>query len=266
MNPARASRRPLLILAPVLLAGCPMFSEYNVISDEEELQIGQKVAAEVEKENAPLRDRFLQDYVNDVGWRVARAALEDRPGIPYTFKVIAAKEVNAFACPGGPVYIQTGLLAAAGDESEVVGVLGHEIGHVVAKHGARQMSKEIGIESVLDAILGEKGNDGARAGAKILGGVFLLHYSREDELEADSYGLKYAVAAGYDPDGLARMFERLRAEAGDDPGSVERLLSTHPALGERVARIRGMLVASPPPRGLLRDRPYFQQVKRRLPR
>lgn len=254
----------VLFLLPL---GCELLANFNVLSDEEEIALGKKFTAEIEKEKPPVQDPTLNWYAQDIGSRIAATALQDRPGIPYTFKVVADKSINAYALPGGPVYIHTGLLAAAENEYEVIGVLGHEIGHVVGKHGAKQISKQAGIQILLDSALGKDGNDGAKTAGTLLGNFMLLSYSREDEYEADMLGLKYSVAAGYRPEGLMELFKKIQAnQGGGDPGAIERMLSTHPPTGERIARVQQWVAQNPLPPTLVIDRPLFRQIKARLPK
>ena len=170
-------------------------------------------------------------YVQSVANRVLAQAKKDRPNVTWKVRVIDdPKQVNAFATPGGYLYVFSGLLLEADDESELAGVWGHEAGHVVARHSARQMVDAFGLETVASLALGQQPNLAQQLTASILANGAMLANSRADENEADTYGVKYARAAGYDPHGISRFFGKLLAMQGKTP-RVLTFLSDHPATG-----------------------------------
>lgn len=241
------------------------------ISDEQEKQIGLQVAAELEQKQKIryLDDQVVSDYVRGVAERILASARRDRPGVEWQVHVIDdAKTVNAFATPGGFVYVYTGLLLAAADESELAGVLAHESGHVVARHSARQIVDAYGLEAVTALALGKNpGLLGKLASTIAVKGALLAH-SRSEESEADEYGARYTSAAGCDPHGLVRFFEKLMAKEGHAP-AVLTWLSDHPATTDRIARVNRYIdehKLDGHDRGEERFAPIKQRLEARAPR
>jgi predicted Zn-dependent protease len=210
-----------------------------LVSDEQEKQIGLAVRDDLEKKD---QVRYLQDptvtaFVKEISGKILPLAEKDRPGVTWTVAVIDdPKTVNAFATPGGYLYVYSGLLLAADDPAEVAGVLAHEAGHVVARHSARQMVNAMGIEAVTQIALGENAGGTAQLAAALAGKTLLLAHSRSEELEADEFGARYASAAGYDPRGIATFFQKLEAEQGKTP-AILTWLSTHPPSAERIQKV-----------------------------
>ena len=237
----------------------------SVVSVPQEIQIGREANAAVRKETPELHDAQVNAYVQRIGTRLARAA----PGAkyPYSFHVANYREINAFSLPGGPVWINRGVLRAAGNESQVASVLAHEIAHIARRHASDQMEKALiarwGL-GVLGAMLGNAGGAGAAqaAGAMVANGVF-LKFSRDDEREADRVGLQIMTKAGWDGRGMTELFEVLRREATRDPDAVDVFFSTHPSPQDRIANLRGISVRA---RGGIRDSKEFRSVKARLAR
>ncbi len=213
-----------------------------LISTEQENQLGLQVKQELEqKQGVEYIDGPVNDYVQTVAGRILEHAKKDRPDVTWTVKVINDPEqVNAFATPGGFLYVFSGLILAADDTAELAGVLGHEAGHVVARHSARQMVNAMGLETLAAVALGEDPNTLAQLAAALAGQGTLLAHSRADEIEADELGAKYSAAAGYDPRGIASFFEKLMKGEGKQPGWA-RFLSTHPPSAERVERVNAFI-------------------------
>jgi len=171
--------------------------------------------------------------------------------------------------PGGYVYVNLGLLRAARNESEVAGVLAHEIGHVVGRHGAKQLTKRYGLEILIRMATG----DDPTLTEQIVGTVLevgatglLLKYSRHDEAEADRLAVQNTYDAGFDPNGLASFFEMLLKEEGrGTPSKLERILSTHPPTAERIRAVRAQIAKLPPRTDLKTDSPEFRQIQAILP-
>jgi predicted Zn-dependent protease len=207
-----------------------------LISDEQENQIGLQVKQELEqKEHVRYaEDPQVVSFVKGITDRILPLAEKDRPGVKWDVKVIDdAKTVNAFATPGGHLYVYSGLLMAADNPSEVAGVLSHECGHVVARHSARQMVDAFGLQAVAALALGKNPGLASQVAAGVAGKGLMLANSRGDETEADEYGARYASGAGYDPRGLITFFEKLQKQEGKTP-QVMKFLSDHPATPDRI--------------------------------
>ncbi|HEX2568572.1 MAG TPA: M48 family metallopeptidase [Polyangia bacterium] len=210
-----------------------------LISNEQESQLGLQVKQELEqKQNVKyLADPVVVNYVREVAGRVLDFAKKDRPDVKWEVNVIDdPKTVNAFATPGGYLYVYTGLLQLADNEAELAGVMGHEAGHVVARHTARQMVNAYGLEAVTSMALGKNPNLLTQLGATVAAKGALLAHSRSDEDEADEYGARYSSQAGYDPHGITAFFEKLKAKEGNT-SKILVWLSDHPATAERISRI-----------------------------
>jgi predicted Zn-dependent protease len=209
--------------------------QMSLLSEAEELAIGQQQDAEIRREMGVYDDPNLQRYVNEIGQELARNS--HRPTLPWTFTIVDNAAINAFALPGGYIYVTRGLLAYLDDESELAGVLGHEIGHVTARHAAqaytRQAQANLGLTIL--SIFVPSTRPFADLGATGLGVLFLKH-GREAELEADRLGVEYGSGAGYDPSGVPRFLATLaRVNAMSERG-VPNWLSTHPDPGSRVTK------------------------------
>lgn len=245
-------RHLLLSVAILSFTACSMMQRSQteqivaatLITDQQETDLGFQVHEELKKENTKFLDvPDVGFYVSGLVQKLTPQADKDRPGVKWQYFVIDdPKTVNAFATPGGRIYIYTGLLLAADTEAEVVGVLGHELAHVVARHSARQLVAAKGLETVAAMALGKDPSDVALLAAGLLGKGSIMAYGREMELEADQYGAKYANGAGYDPRGLATFFEKLKAK-GELPQFLT-FLSTHPSNTERIEKITALIAAN----------------------
>lgn len=214
---------------------------WNLFSKDQDVQLGREAAAEVEKQVAVVQDKALTDYVNRIGTRlVERGELEK---YPFFFKVVKEDSINAFALPGGPMYVHTGLISAAENEAQLAGVLAHELSHVVLRHGTNQASKSQGI-----ALIATLGGALAGGGGSMLGNLaqlgiglgansVLMKYSRNAESDADLLGMHTMAKSGYDPIEMARFFEKLQAEAGRGNSKLVEFFSSHPNPGNRVKAV-----------------------------
>ena len=226
----------------VLLSACLHSSEgvaKALVSDEQEKQLGDQVKQELDKQGTKyIKDPEVVGYVQGVAKKIFVSANKDRPGVDWHVYVIDdPKQVNAFATPGGNLFVYTGLLMAADNEAELAGVWGHESGHVVARHSARQMVDAMGAQTVIDMALGQNPNQLAELAATLAAKGALLSYSREDESAADEFGARYASAAGYDPHGLITFFQKLQKMEGDVP-AFSKYLSDHPATADRITHLQ----------------------------
>ena len=242
----------------------PSKAIYNTFSDEEEMALGRKAAAETEKQMPILDAPLLTKYLNDVGQKVAQASR--RPQLRYSFKIVNTDSVNAFSLPGGYVYVHRGILDFVLNESELAGVLAHEVGHVVAYHSMNDVARR----ALVDRGIYEGKKAGLLSDQQVTdmmeryGGPILLFvdrkFNREEESEADMFGFYNAIRAGYDPQGLIATLGRLSKFTGN-PTLVEGLLMNHPLPRERVQALREELKQNPPPTGLEKDSLAFRAAK-----
>jgi beta-barrel assembly-enhancing protease len=262
-----------LILVALIVLSMTVLAErtrlrpgFNTFSPAEDVKLGQQVAQQAEKELNLVTNRETNTYIASLGQRlVAKAPNENK--FPFTFKVVDEKEINAFALPGGPVYVNRGAIEAADNEAQIAGVIGHEISHVILRHGTNQASKGQligGASGVLGGLLG-----GSRMGqAAALGGALaansvLLKYSRDAESQADLMGTQILFDAGYDPRAMAQFFDKLAKE--HKGSSVEQFFSNHPIPENRVARVNQEIQKiGPEPTNPKTDSPDFQSTKRIL--
>lgn len=215
----------------------------NKYSPAEDVQIGQEAAAEVRREYPMLNDPTAERFVDRIGSRLASniPAEYRQAEFRYSFDVVNMREINAFALPGGPMFVNRGMIEASGSEAEVAGVMAHELSHVILRHGTLQASKaqkfQIGAIAgqILGAIVG--GNAGAviAQGSQFGLSAYFLKYGREYEREADLLGAQIMARAGYDPRAMATMFDRIEAEGGS---RGPEWLSSHPNPGNRSAAIQ----------------------------
>ncbi len=247
----------------MLLFATPVVA-LSLISVQQEVEIGRQAQQQIRKEVPELRDAAVTNYVASVGRKLAARA--KGPKYPYGFSVANYREINAFALPGGPVWVHRGAIQAAATESQLAGVLAHEIAHISQRHAADKITKSLvanGLLGLLGAILGNDagGARAAQAGARILAGGYMLKFSRDDEREADSVGVEMMRRAGWDPRGMIEFMETIRRAQGNNPSGVEVFLSSHPAPAERAGRLRTAIRGKT---GGRRDSPEFQRIRSRL--
>jgi len=202
-----------------------------IIGTKEEISIGRNVAEQLEKQYGLVNDPALQERVTRIGMRIA--AISDRKDLPYTFRVLNSKEVNAMACPGGFIYIFKGLVDLMPSDDELAGIIGHEVGHVVKRHTVRQIEKNL-VGSILFAVL--FGDRGAFIQNMALSAI-MAGYSRADEQEADAMGFIHIQRAGYNPYGLLIGMQKLSELKHDG----NNWFSSHPEPEGRVATLQGYI-------------------------
>lgn len=261
------------LLPIAALAQTQISAPKNKYKVQDDVQLGNKAAAEVEQQFPVLNDRDATDYVARVGESlVARIPAQFRqPQFDYRFKIVNARDLNAFALPGGPMYINRGMIEAAKNEGEMAGVMAHEISHVALRHATAQATKQSSTKSVLGqlglilggAVLG--GQTGAAIGSMVAQG-WMTKYSREYESQADVLGAQIMADAGYDPRDLANVFQTIASQGG---GSGPEWLSSHPDPGNRYNKINQMAAnmrVSPNPIKMTRDFERVQARFRAMPR
>jgi predicted Zn-dependent protease len=238
-------------LAFAVLAACATNpatgnKEFSLMSEAQEVQLGQEMDVQVKREMGVYEDAELQRYVSEIGMRLARAS--ERPNLPWAFTVIDEPAVNAFALPGGKIYLTRGILPFLHNEEQMAGVLGHEIGHVTARHSAQQYTQatSAGLGLTLLSIFVPEARP-FQGVAETAVGVLFLKYGRDDELQADRLGAEYTAKTGWDPRGVAgmlRTLQRLDVASGSRKG-VPNWLSTHPAPGDRVEKVLAYIEQNP---------------------
>ncbi len=224
------------------VAQTPIERHSNSYSPEQDVQLGRQAAAEVRQQMPMLNDERTEDLVERIGDRlVAEIPAEwEQPAFRYSFDVVNLKEINAFALPGGPMFLHRGMIEAARTEGEVAGVMAHELSHVVLRHGTVQATKgqkfQIGAIAgqILGAIVGGRTGDVIAQGSQFGLGAYFLKYSREYEREADLLGAQIMARAGYDPRQMANMFRTIQAQGGS---RGPEWLSSHPDPGNRYEAI-----------------------------
>jgi predicted Zn-dependent protease len=208
----------------------------NFFSLEKEIALGKQLAQEVERSSKMIDDPVVTEYVNRVGQNLVR---NSDAQVPFTIKVIDSDEVNAFALPGGFFYVNSGLILRAQEESELAGVMAHEISHVTARHGTKQATKGelIQLAAMAAMIVMPYGwaGFGAYEGMQLAIPLTFLKFSRDAEREADFLGIQYMYKAGYDPNSYVTFFERIQADEKHRPGTVSKFFSTHPPTPDRIA-------------------------------
>jgi predicted Zn-dependent protease len=253
----------IVVLASSALARAQIFG----MSEAQEIELGRQAAAEVERTQPLLDDTVVNAYIKGLGLHLVEYC--GRPNIEYHFKVIDTPEVNAFALPGGFVYVNRGLIEKAGNESELAGVLAHEIGHVVGRHSVEQVKRAqltgLGL-GVLDMILGGRGTAASianMASQMVASGAF-MKYSRDAEREADRLGARNLYDAGFDPRGMVTFFQKLDAMRKREPNVIEAFFSTHPSPDERVKNVSDLIRSFPPKEGPFTDSGKLEQIQARL--
>jgi Zn-dependent protease with chaperone function len=262
-----------LALVSIFLLPLSVFSQTkisyhgNKFKPEEDIKLGRQAAQEVEQQLPILRDPQATDYVSSIGQRLVAAipAEFQHPEFRYYFKIVNASDINAFALPGGPMYVNRGMIEAAHTEGEMAGVMAHELSHVALRHGTAQATKAqkygllAGILGIGGQIIGGPIGTAAQLGSQSVG-VYFLKFSREYETEADVLGAQIMARAGYDPHDLANMFKTIERTSGGGGGGF---LSDHPSPANRYARInqeaQSLTVGE-----RVRDTRQFERIQARL--
>jgi predicted Zn-dependent protease len=261
-SPLRFRRvvRPIAAVAVLALAGC-------AISTQREIELGTDYSRQVNAQLPMVTDPEAVRYINVLGDSIARIA-DDR-NLDWRFFIVDSPDVNAFAIPGGFVYVNRGLIERTTQMNQLAGVLGHEIGHVVRRHSVKQMQKGQGLTMgvLLGCILTPICTNGGDAAVGIAGNLAMASFSRSDEAESDQEGIRYVMRAGIDPRGIPEMFRILIKERNDHPsGGIDSWFRTHPMEEERVRATESTIAQFSKGQldRLARDTPRYQQFKQRL--
>ncbi len=232
-------------------------------SIDREVALGRQLAAEVDRSSKFVTDPSVTEFVNRIAQNIV---LHSDAKVPFNVKVIDSNEVNAFALPGGFLYVNRGLLEAADNEAEVAGVLAHEIAHVTARHGIEQASKGelLNYASIGLIFVGGIGGYIAQQALSLAVPLTFLKFSRGAEKEADRLGAQYMWASGYDPNALITFFEKLRSKEKGKPGTLAKVFSTHPMTGDRIKEVEALLPRFPDRNEYQISSSEFNDVKSRL--
>ena len=250
----------LALATSVALTGCD-------VSQDQEVAIGQQTAQEIEHQLPIVTDPYITSYINELGDTIAFRT--SRSDLQWHFFVVNSHQVNAFALPGGFVYVNRGLIESTTRADELAGVLGHEIGHVIQRHSVKQMQNQQKVGAVAslactltnlcDSQLGQ-------AAINIGGSAVIARYSRTDEMQADSEAVENVLKVNIDPEGVPALFEVLMQQRQRDPGLVEGWFSTHPLEESRIQHARMLIEKSGADQaaGLMQDLPSYAVFKRRV--
>jgi len=235
----------------------------NFYSAEKELNLGRQLAAEIDAKSKFITDPVITEYINRVGQNIV---LRSDATIPFTIKLLDSPDVNAFALPGGFLYVNSALVLAADNEAEIAGVMAHEIAHVTARHGVEQASKGTLLQYLSIPLIFVGGPVGmiVQNAAGLLVPMTFLKFSRGAEEEADRLGLQYMWAAGYDPTAMLSFFEKLKAKEKKEPGTLAKVFSTHPTTTTRIGKARGLLERFPDREEYTLSTSEFSGIKQRL--
>jgi predicted Zn-dependent protease len=252
---------PLVLASTIAMNGCAS------INQQQEVQIGQQTAAEIAQQLPLISDPEVVRYVNVLGDSIAK--LTSRSDLDWHFYVVNSDEVNAFAVPGGFVYVNRGLIARADQMDELAGVLGHEIGHVVRRHSIKQMQQAQGANfgiTIACVLTGVCSNPATGTAINLGANAVFAKFSRQDEQEADEEGVRNVVRAGISPQGMVTMFQKLLDERKTRPSGVAAWFATHPLEEDRIADVQAMINQIPTSTlaRLTKDSQNFHRFKERL--
>ena len=252
----------VLVAIPVIAFAQNPFS----LSEKDEVELGRLAAGEIEKDILLVQDPVVVKYIGDLGQSLVQKST--RKEITYTFKIVNSPEINAFALPGGFVYVNRGLIEAAETQDELAGVLAHEIGHVVARHGADQAMRAGLVQTGLGALGGLLGRGasstiGKTAAEMVATGVF-MKFSRQAEREADRLGARMLYDASLQPRGMVSFFEKLSSLQKSQPNAVLKFFSSHPSPAERSSNVSTLIAGYPTNSKVVADTPAFRDVKKQL--
>jgi len=261
-KPAIKFSLPVLFMFSLTGLNCSAVRNINIYTTAEEVQIGNSLDKEIRKEYDILKDDKIDSFLAERGKKLVQAS--GRSDIEYNFALVNSEVINAFAIPGGYCYVNLGLFRQSETEAELISVLAHEINHVVHRHSMKRLSQMQLAGAITQIALGNAG-DLQYAVANLFTSTGMLYYSREAEREADRDGLLTMYRAGYDPQGMVDMFEKLKANReGPEPGGWQLLFSTHPITGERIENTKKEIAGLPSKPDLIMNSPEWSQIRKYL--
>jgi predicted Zn-dependent protease len=237
------------------------------VSSDQEAQMGEQTAREVQAQLPIVDDPYLTSYINELGDTIASHT--SRADLQWHFYIVNSHQVNAFALPGGYVYVNRGLIESTDRADELAGAMGHEIGHVILRHSVKQMQQEqkLGVVASLACTLTNICKSGvAQAAINIGGSALISRYSRTDELEADSEAVENVLNVNIDPEGIPALFEVLMQQRQTQPSIVEGWFSTHPLEESRIQQARHLITTKGADHmsGLMQNLPSYAEFKKRV--
>lgn len=259
----RAGAAALALGGAAAAGGCA-----PAMTTQQEVQAGTDYARQINAQLPILRDSYTNQYITQLGRQIAAQA--DPRGIPYTFYVVNSDVVNAFSIPGGYVYVNRGVIERADNVSQLVGVLSHEIGHVVERHGIQQAQRQQNANTALSVLYGvlmrRNPSTVEQAGIQVGGSAVFAGYSRTAENEADRDAVGFMMRSGYNPHGLPQFFNKLMGEQQRAPSKVEQWFATHPLTQERIQNTTAIINATPGSNNarLVTDTREFQNFRARV--
>ena len=259
----RAGALALAVGGAAAAGGCA-----PAMTTQQEVQAGGDYARQVNAQLPIIRDSYTNQFINQLGRQIAAQA--DQRGIPYTFYVVNSDVVNAFAIPGGHIYVNRGIIERADNVSQLAGVLAHEIGHVAERHGIQQAQRQQNANTALSVLYGvlmrRNPSTVERAGIQVGGGAVFAGYSRTAENEADRAAIGYLIRSGYSPRGLPQFFGKMMSEQQRQPSKVEQWFATHPGSAERAQNTTAAINATPGANNarLVTDTREFQNFRARV--
>lgn len=237
--------------------------QINFYSQNKEVDLGRQIAADVDRQGKFVEDPVITEYVNRIGQNLV---LHSDAKIPFTIKVLDSDDVNAFALPGGFLYVNKGAILTADSEAELAAVMAHEIAHVTCRHGVEQASKGKLVQYATIPLIFVTGGLGyiAYQAAQIGVPLAFLKFSRDVETEADKYGSQYLWSAGYDPNDFISFFEKLEKKEKHKPGTLSKLFGSHPPTPDRIVKVKALLARFPDRDEYTITTSEFIRVKNRL--
>lgn len=241
--------KAIILLFPILFfSGCDESTNplnINLFSPADDVKLGQQVDGEISNNtkeypilNSPNHVQYLQNMMNEI---IQSPEIKYRGTFAYTIKIINTNTINAFATPGGYIYVYKGLLKFVDNEATLAGILAHEIAHAERRHSTKRMTKAYGISLLTSILLGNDASALEQLAANLLSGLALLKNSRDDEYEADEYSFKYLLSTQWYPGGINYFFVKIQEQQKTKPSEFEELLSTHPLDQKRIDQINKLL-------------------------
>lgn len=237
---------PVLIFGVFFLSGCASIynsatgrQEVYFIDTQAEISLGKDMAKQLSSQMQLVSDPKMQERLDKIGAKIS--AVSDRQDLKYSFNIVKEKEFNAFAIPGGNVYVNSGLIEAANDD-ELAAVIAHEVGHIAARHSVKRLQVALGYQLISSIALGASSQGQLSEAVDVVFNVVSLGYSRKDEYLADKLGIRYSKAAGFNPQGMVTFFQKLKAQSKDN-GLVLVFLSSHPPIEERIKQANKEIVS-----------------------